>query len=548
MAITAPLIQREVDYLIIGAGMAGTVLQRFLRAGSTVVLDPRPGSYKIGESIIPEHFHHPVLRELVPEIRRLPSWSPKRGSLFISGGSAASFPLPPHGAEVSMHVARHELEALMHRRWETPIVREAVRGVDLERRQVTTGTTAWQVKRLILDCSGPAMVVASQCDAIDELWPVWARWAYLDITDVQNQRFIEHVRSAGLDLRRYDLPKDRVLRGPEAADWSPSETTLLTEVGEGVWTWQIPLYRETLLSVGVVSKHGPVSPEQLRELARAHAAPHFALRDRPAGPGWRDREHVRNRFARTARTPATLDYVLLADACAFADPIYSVGTGLAVNKAIELAALLNGAPWTQAVCDRWVADHHRLIGRAAAAFDTWYDGSLLQDDAAAREVQRGFLVGTAFQVGVAHHYSQQIVDAGAPVDQAGPGGRGRHVLDADAAPLVEVDALLALEPGQTLAGWTYDGARQVGRGLQHRWSREELPQLVINTSFAPEATRYFRRVGDVSLSFMNLMERPYPLDAVGIALFDALEARIAGRLYDWTALAERLAGPVDSAR
>jgi len=530
---------KRVDHLVIGAGMAGTVLARFLRSERLVVLDPRPGSFKIGESIIPEHFHHPVLREMVPAIKQLPSYSPKAGSTFMGRGSVASFPLPPHGAEVAMHVGRDELEALMHRTWRTPIVREAVREGEVARRVGTTSTTRYEVAGPILDCSGPSMVVASKLGTIDELWPVWARWAYLDITAVEPERFWDHIRSADLSYRRYDIPKGRLLPGRERDGWQPSHSTMLTELEPGTWTWQIPLYREKLLSFGLVSRHGPVDHAHLERVVRTHVASPYRLSWRPKGEGWRDRVHTRARFARKARIGATLDYVLMADAFAFADPIYSVGTGLAVNKAIELAAVLNEEGWNDETCARWNDDYASLLTRAVTAFDAWYDGSLLSSDDSADEVQRSFLVGTAFQVGVAHHYSHSIVDAGPPVGQPGPEGRGRHIVDADQAPLAEVDELLGLEVGDELASWAYEGSWATQRGIQHRWRRAGRPQLIINTSFAVDETRYYRRIGSVSLSFMNLMEQPYPLDASGIGLFDALEGLITRRVAAWEELGER---------
>jgi len=538
---------RDVNYVIIGAGMAGTVLHRFLGDDDVVVLDPSPGGYKIGESIIPEHFHHPVLRELVPRVKALPSYSEKWGSTFVGPRSVASFPLPPHGADVAMHVAREELEPLMHEAWGTPIVRERVVDVVPDERTVVTTERRYRARKLIIDCSGPAMVVARKTDGVEQLRPVWSRWGYLDITAVDDDAFWRHIADAGLDYVRYDTPKGRLLPGEEQDGWRPSKTTILTQLRDGVWTWQIPMYGETLLSVGVVSRHGPVTEEAWREAAIDRRAPQYTLAFRTskggasAGGSW-DKMHVRNGFATVARTIATPDYVLLADACGFADPIYSVGTGLAVNKAIELAALLNERGWTDEVRRDWSTDYRSLLQRAVAGFETWYDGSMLVDDEAARVVQKEFLVGTAFQVGIAHRYSQQIVDAGPPASESDVGGRGRHVVDADEAPLSDaVGGLLGVNVGDTLAGWRFDGAYRSTGGLQHRWSHPGLPQLIVNTSFDPSETRYYRRAGDVSLSFMNLFESPYPLDATGVALFDTLEERIEARLDGWAALARSLA-------
>lgn len=529
----------DVDYLIIGAGLAGTVLQRFLRSDRVVLLDPAPGAYKVGESVIPEQFHHPDLRALVPAIKQLPSYSPKAGSTFISADSVASFPLPPHGAEVAMHVSRHELEPLLHRSWGTPILREKVIDLDLGGKVVTTDQRRYRVARQILDCSGPSMVTARHTGGIEELWPVSARWAYFDIDGVDEPGFWESAKRAGLDWQRYDVPNGRLLPEREDPHWSPARSTILTRIADGLWTWRIPLAQHRLLSLGVVSRAGPVSKEQLLALAADHPMPVFRLRARPAGPGPYDRMHQRGRIARRARTPATLDVITVSDACVFADPIYSAGTGMAVNKAIELAAILNEGGWTEATLARWNADYSQLIDRAIAAFSAWYDDTLLTDPETSREVQDNFLVGTAFQVGVAHHYSRVLVDSGAPLSEPGPEGRGRHALDPAAAPLTApVAELLALEGDGQLAGWTLGGAYATGCEVQMRWLRPGKPELVINTSFDPAQTRCCRRAGPLSLSFMNLWDGPYPLDTAGDLLFDGLIERMDRRQADWLALAD----------
>src|SRR5262245_37299164 len=117
------LIRMKIEYLIIGAGQAGLVLKRFLTEGRSVLLDPNPGGYKIGESVVPEQFAHPVMQALVPKVRELPSYAPKLGTTFVCDDSVASFPLPPTEAALSMHVARSELEQLMARAWNTDITR-----------------------------------------------------------------------------------------------------------------------------------------------------------------------------------------------------------------------------------------------------------------------------------------------------------------------------------------------------------------------------------------------------------------------------------------
>jgi hypothetical protein len=386
------------------------------------------------------------------------------------------------------------------------------------------------------------MVVARKCAEVLDLWPVYARWAYFNIDEINDDRFWQSIKDRGQSYRRYDVPNGRLLDMNEDPAWRPSKTTCITEIRKGVWTWQIPTHNERVLSFGVVSKTDKVDEAAFFEIAEKHHAPQYTLSRRPRdGSSGLNRFHLRNNFAQYAKTPATLDYILVGDAYAFADPIFSVGTGLAVNKAIEVAALLNEGEWNQSTCERYCTEYKQLFDRAIKAFESWYDQSLMISDEAAVDAQLNFLVGTAFQVGVATHYSRVLMDSGAPLDEAAPGGGGRHALDPMAEALTnQVAALLELTEGSQLGEWTFGGAYRTHREVQHRWTHPDKPELVINTSFDGDTTRYYRKVGNVSLSFMNLWDRPYPFDERCVALFDCLEERISAASAQWNQLGREI--------
>lgn len=528
---------KHVDYVIIGAGMAGTVLRRFLDNQNTVLLDPKPGRYKIGESIIPEHFHHPVMAAMLPRIRQLPSYSPKVGTLFMSKDSVASFPLPPNGLDRSAHVAREELEPLMHEVWETPIVREKVEDVDLDNHLVRTDKETYHFRHQVIDCSGPSMVIARQHDLVRQMWPTHCRWAYFDITSIDNERFGKAMEATGKRYVRFDAPNRVLLPGREDPTWKASQTTTLTELEKGLWNWQIPLFNESLLSFGLVSRAGPVDDELLFATARDRCAPQYTLRPRPQdrSSSW-NRVHVRNGFARAANTAATMDYILMGDAFAFADPIYSVGTGLAVNKAIELAGVLNAGSWTETSCEQYNADYARIMQRAVEGFDHWYSGELMTDDEKASSVQRNLLSGSAFQVGIAMSYATSLLDASPRASTDGLIATGRYGVDADGTPIIDtVSQLLGLEDGATLAGWTLNSASATSAGPQIRLGLGGKPELTVMVLFSPRVTQYYRRVGDISLSFINLFDGPYPFDENVKALFDVLEDNVRRHEKDWLA-------------
>ncbi len=88
---------------------------------------------------------------------------------------------------------------------------------------------------------------------------------------------------------------------------------------------------------------------------------------------------------------ATEDCVFLGDACAFADSVYSVGTGLAVAQAVRLAAQLHQRPWSAESAAAWHTDAEATFQRSRRACQFGYDGQLLHDANAAHEVQRDFL-------------------------------------------------------------------------------------------------------------------------------------------------------------
>ena len=110
-----------------GAAAAANLAITFASHGErTVLIDARPGGYKIGESVVPEQFEHPVMRALLPRVRELPSYTTKHGTTFISDDSVAAFPLPAADAKLAMHVARSELEQLIAREWSSPIRVETI--------------------------------------------------------------------------------------------------------------------------------------------------------------------------------------------------------------------------------------------------------------------------------------------------------------------------------------------------------------------------------------------------------------------------------------
>ena len=97
-----------------------------------------------------------------------------------------------------MHVSRHEMEALMLDIWETPVIKERVSAIDFQQKVVTTDKSQYRVARQIIDCSGSAMVVAHLLGEGEELWPVYATWAYFDV--VENDQHVTACRERASHL------------------------------------------------------------------------------------------------------------------------------------------------------------------------------------------------------------------------------------------------------------------------------------------------------------------------------------------------------------
>src|SRR5688572_15793520 len=114
---------RTVDYVILGAGIAGMTMQHVLEGESVALIDPSPGRYKIGESIIPQHFIEPEVRPLFEIVQKLPSACPKDGTLFVADDSVGAF-APFADAGYTIHVARQELEAATAAYFQTEVIRE----------------------------------------------------------------------------------------------------------------------------------------------------------------------------------------------------------------------------------------------------------------------------------------------------------------------------------------------------------------------------------------------------------------------------------------
>lgn len=512
----------EVDYLVIGGGIAGLTLSRFLEADRVVCLEPKPCSFKVGEAISPDHFDDPRLLPIAASARSLPSYSEKVGSIFVFDDSAAVYPTSTHGAQVALHVRRDELEALMIREWRPPLRAERAIDVDLDRKLVRTDHNVYRVCRQILDCSGPAMFMARSLGAARKLWDVYCSWFYLDVQRIDDRAFERWLETRDMPLRAYDAKAGSELHPAELGTWSPSRYTYVRNVADGAWLWQIPLYRRREISFGMTSVHGKVTLDHLREAVEAHLAPMFDARPKPLdGSSPHHKTHVRNHYAMRTDAAATLDYIIVGDAYYFGDPIYATGTTTASSDALEVAEVLNRTGWTEEACAAYNARKQELVDRSIAAhyFSPHNQAADLDRDAAAVDGARCLRI---------HTFNYASVIAQTKVGFAHNRERGGSAFESPyrSQPrelLAEVTRRLGLDAARRLGAWTLRLASGHAEGaVELGWTHPDKPTLTILLRRDGGGDDHYRRYGPMTLAYMNVFDRHYPLDHEVEALFDAI--------------------------
>ena len=242
--------------------------------------------------------------------------------------------------------------------------------------------------------------------------------------------------------------------------------------------------------------------------------------------------HERSGFARRARRAASSSWILLGDAFAFADPVYSIGTALAVNRAIDVANQLNRAGWTAEACEGYCRGAEAMAARADEAFEFWYSGEVLTDDAAAAEVHDGFLVGRAFGERSLEHYGGWLEAASL---RSGQHRDDTQRVDPERASVRA--SVVALLGADAVAGWQLDDARICTDGLYLSWTRDDHPELIMLALVDPTGDmEHFKRIEPMGLSYMSRWTGAYTFDDAVAALFDVVAEQMTSDVTPWVAL------------
>lgn len=314
------------DVAIIGGGPGGTTLATFLaRAGHHCVIFERESfpRYHIGESLIPHTYGIFERLGFLPQLRAS-SFPVKHSVRFVSSSGKESTPFYfsetiPGDRARTWQVERSEFDRLMldHARNNGVEVNERV-GIDkvlfedgtaVGVQTVTPDGVRAEVKsRVVVDASGRACVIGLQLglrSPLPELRKA-SVWGY----------FRGGKRLPGIDA---------------------GETTMFLIPGGG-WFWYIPL-PDDVVSVGLVADPEYVfsksdDPESAFAREINQCAP---LRDRLSAAHRMGPVRGSRHLAYLNRKTCGNGWVMIGDARAFLDPIYSSGLYLALGSA-ELAA------------------------------------------------------------------------------------------------------------------------------------------------------------------------------------------------------------------
>ena len=359
------------DYLIIGSGFAGIGL-KYKLLGKTILIDRKPFQYKIGESHIPELINaEPSLLSLTPKIMKMKSFTKKLGTIFCDsyhGNFATNFEATL-GPTFAWHCEREELEKLLVKELSIEIKQETIVDINLAKNLVVTDKNEYHFKKYLLDCSGPSMVIANKLNLvapIDAFKGMKAQWSYWTIDRLNNDK-------------------------DSWAHW-----TVLNKIASDSWIWQIPIYNSSILSMGILHRMEPLSDDELLKYTQERSAACYKLTSIVKNPQkaikpYMKKVHSRLHYSRRSEKCSGKNWILVGDAYCFADPVYSVGSGVAMLEAITVANNLNfnkgkfDHVWYEEKCNA-------LLKTVIDGIGTWYSGTAF-DKKINREVNRTILRG-----------------------------------------------------------------------------------------------------------------------------------------------------------
>jgi flavin-dependent dehydrogenase len=366
--MTHGAVPTDVDVVVIGGGPAGATAATLLaQQGLKVAVFERERfpRFHIGESLIPETYWVLERLNMLPKMQQ--SHFVKKYSVqFVNAAGKQSAPFyfwdnKPHECSQTWQVVRSEFDTMMldNAREHGADVHEATRVVDVlfddDRAvgvtiQSDDGTTRDVRARVVVDASGQIGLLQNRFrlrvwDPILNKGAVWTYWrgAY---------------RDTGKD---------------EGA------TMVLQTADKSGWFWYIPLH-DDIVSVGIVAPARAMLKTRLpREQIYADAVAQCpAVGDRIARATQVTGYFVTKDYSYRATENAGNGWVMIGDAYAFLDPLYSSGVLLALRSG-EMAAdaIVDGlakGDTSGAQLGGWKAIYDQGVDRMRRLVCEYYDG------------------------------------------------------------------------------------------------------------------------------------------------------------------------------
>ncbi|HVR67339.1 MAG TPA: NAD(P)/FAD-dependent oxidoreductase [Verrucomicrobiae bacterium] len=346
------------DVLVIGGGPAGSTISTYLRReGWNVVLlekDQHP-RFHIGESLLPRNL--PIFDELgvAEKVRNIGVL--KHGADFTLPGESrhvlADFadalePSPPTAyqvkrAEFDEVLLRHAAESgvVVHERTKATAIRfEGEEKAIVESRNDAGETKAWEA-RFLVDASGRDTFLGNRFD--------------LKVKNPNHE-------SAAI-FAHFENVKFRP--GDEAGNIS----MYFFKYG---WYWFIPL-RGSIMSIGAVCRPAYLKSRkvEIKQFLMDTLALCPELTDRIRGATLASDVMTAGNFSYDSKRMYDKNYLLVGDAYAFIDPVFSTGVFLAMSSARSGAATITACLRNPASRRRRLADHQRRVRRWLRTY-SWF--------------------------------------------------------------------------------------------------------------------------------------------------------------------------------